>query len=99
MRRGGTDALLGEIDRLLASLPEADAADWHVPDARELRGAQREADRVLRAAVQDARASATAARRRLDAVLLHPVAGLVILLAVLFVMFQAVFAWASRRWT
>ncbi len=32
---------------------------------------------------------------RLDAVLLHPVAGLVILLALLFVMFQAVFAWAQ----
>ncbi len=32
---------------------------------------------------------------RVDAVLLHPVAGLVILLGVLFVMFQAVFAWAK----
>src|SRR5262249_45256505 len=32
---------------------------------------------------------------KLDAVLLHPVAGLVILLAILFVMFQAVFAWAK----
>ncbi len=32
---------------------------------------------------------------RVDAVLLHPVAGLLILLALLFVMFQAVFAWAK----
>ena len=32
---------------------------------------------------------------RLDAVLLHPVAGLAILLCVLFVMFQAVFTWAQ----
>ncbi len=32
---------------------------------------------------------------RLDAVLLHPVIGLVILLAILFVMFQAVFSWAQ----
>src|SRR5947209_4760014 len=32
---------------------------------------------------------------RVDAVLLHPVAGLLILLGVLFVMFQAVFAWAK----
>ena len=31
---------------------------------------------------------------RVDAVLLHPVAGLIVLLALLFVMFQAVFAWA-----
>ena len=93
VRRGGTDALLGEIDRLLEDLPLAQAADWHAPDAGELRGAQREADRVLRAAVKstDERDPGTAA---VDRVLLHPVAGLVVLLVLLFVMFQAVFAWA-----
>jgi len=93
VRRGGTDALLGEIDRLLENLPLAKAADWHAPDAGELRGAQREADRVLGAAVKSSgeRDRGTAA---VDAVLLHPVAGLVVLLVLLFVMFQAVFAWA-----
>ena len=93
VRRGGTDALLGEIDRLLEDLPLAQAADWHAPDAGELRSAQREADRVLRVAVKSSgeRDRGTAA---VDAVLLHPVAGLVVLLALLFVMFQAVFAWA-----
>ncbi len=93
VRRGGTDALLGEIDRLLEALPAGSAADWHAPDAGELRAGQREADRVLRAAVKSAkeRDPGTAA---VDAVLLHPVAGLVVLLVLLFVMFQAVFAWA-----
>jgi ferrous iron transport protein B len=93
VRRGGTDALLGEIDRLLKNLPATSAADWRVPDASALRGGQHEADRVLRAAVKssDERDRGTAAA---DAVLLHPVAGLLILLAILFVMFQAVFAWA-----
>ncbi len=41
--------------------------------------------------------SETAARRwthRLDAVALHPVAGMALLLGILFLMFQAVFAWA-----
>ncbi|NCP10513.1 MAG: ferrous iron transporter B [Sphingomonadales bacterium] len=33
--------------------------------------------------------------QRLDAVLLHPVLGFAILLAILFVMFQAVFAWSA----
>src|SRR5262249_49421122 len=93
VRRGGTEALLEAIDRLIVDLPVAGLADWRAPDARELRGAQREADRVLRAAVKSSgerdRGTAIA-----DAVLLHPVAGLVILLAILFVMFQAVFAWA-----
>ena len=32
---------------------------------------------------------------RLDSVLLHPIAGPIILLAVLFVMFQSVFAWSQ----
>ena len=53
VRRGGTDALLAELDELLrATLPPAAAADWRAPDAGALRGAQREADRVLRAAVK-----------------------------------------------
>ncbi len=42
--------------------------------------------------------SETAARRwthRLDAIALHPVAGPVILLALMFVMFQSVFAWSE----
>jgi ferrous iron transport protein B len=93
VRRGGTDALLGEIDRLLDDLPTASAADWHAPDAGELRVSQGEADRVLRTAVKSSgeRDRGTAA---VDAVLLHPVAGLAVLLVLLFVMFQAVFAWA-----
>ena len=93
VRRGGTDALLGELDRLLANLPPATAADWQPPDSGALRSAQREADRILRLAVRapDRRDAAT---KRADSVLLHPVLGLVILLAILFVMFQAVFAWA-----
>ena len=33
--------------------------------------------------------------RRLDAVLLHPVGGILVLLALLFVMFQAVYAWSE----
>jgi ferrous iron transport protein B len=93
VRRGGTQALLREIDRMLVSLPTAGLIQWRAPDAGELRGGQREADRILKAVVKGAgqRDRGTAAT---DAVLLHPVAGLVILLAILFVMFQAVFAWA-----
>ena len=92
VRRGGTEALLAAIDAQ-APMGEAEAA-WSAPDAAGLRALQREADRILAAVVRvpDRRDAVT---RRLDAVLLHPVAGLVILLAVLFLMFQAVFAWAQ----
>ena len=93
VRRGGTDRLLDALDDRLAVHQPMSAADWRAPDAAALRGAQGEADRVLRAAVRNpGHLDPTTAR--VDAVLLHPVAGLVILLALLFVMFQAVFAWA-----
>jgi ferrous iron transport protein B len=93
VRRGGTEALVDQIDRLIANLPAGLPADWRAPDARDLRGAQREADRVLRAAVKGPR-ERDRGTAIADSVLLHPVAGLVILLVILFVMFQAVFAWA-----
>jgi ferrous iron transport protein B len=93
VRRGGVDRLLAALDERLAAHQPMSAADWRPPDAGGLRDAQREADRVLRAAVRNP-GHLDPATARFDAVLLHPVAGLVILLAILFVMFQAVFAWA-----
>ncbi len=93
VRRGGTDALLAELDRAVARRVETVPSDWHAPNAAELRGAQREADRLLRLAVRN-EGRLDPGTARADAILLHPVAGLVILLAILFVMFQAVFAWA-----
>src|SRR6185312_6186667 len=94
VRRGGTEALLAEIDRALGDLPATAPANWHAPDAGELRGAQREADRLLKLAVRkEGRLDPGTAKA--DAIVLHPVAGLVLLLVILFVMFQAVFAWAQ----
>src|SRR6185312_9817627 len=59
-----------------------------------LRGAQREADRLLKLAVRkEGRLDPGTAKA--DAIVLHPVAVLVLLLVILFVMFQAVFAWAQ----
>src|SRR5262245_57591051 len=94
VRRGGTEELLRRVDELAADNMTAPGESvWKPPTAGELRAAQREADRILRVAVtQPARPDTLTGR--LDAVLLHPIAGLLILLAILFVMFQAVFAWA-----
>jgi ferrous iron transport protein B len=95
VRRGGTEDLLDRLDGLAAGELSAPGGNtWQPPTASELRAAQKEADRVIAAAViMPARPDTLSAR--VDAVLLHPVAGLLILLAVLFVMFQAVFAWAK----
>jgi len=94
VRRGGIDALLAALDTRLAANQATVASEWRAPDATALRGGQREADRVLRAAIRKA-GHLDPGTAKADAVLLHPVGGLLILLAILFVMFQAVFAWAS----
>ena len=94
VRRGGTDALLAELDRRLAVQPAHSPSDWHAPDAGELRVGQREADRLLKLAVRE-EGRLDPGTAKADAIVLHPVAGLVLLLAILFVMFQAVFAWAQ----
>ena len=95
VRRGGTEDLLRRIDEMAASAAgKSVESTWQTPTTSDLRAAQREADRVIKAAVgQPSRPDTVTGR--VDAVLLHPVAGLLILLCLLFVMFQAVFAWAK----
>jgi ferrous iron transport protein B len=95
VRRGGTDDLMRRLDELAAADSAATAASgWQPPTTAELRAAQREADRLMQLAVRMP-AKPDTLTTRLDAVLLHPVAGLAILLCILFVMFQAVFTWAQ----
>ncbi|KQW21354.1 iron transporter FeoB [Afipia sp. Root123D2] len=95
VRRNGIDDLLRRLDEVAAGhAGKFTDSTWTTPSASDLRSAQREADRIIKSAISDA-ARPDTLTRRIDAVLLHPVAGLLILLAVLFVMFQAVFAWAQ----
>ena len=95
VRRGGIDELMLRLDALAADeLKATNETGWRAPTIGELRAAQREADRVLKLAVRMP-AKPDTLTTRLDAVLLHPVFGLVILLGLLFVMFQAVFTWAQ----
>jgi ferrous iron transport protein B len=73
---------------------EATAATWSAPSSAEIRRLHREAERIIQACVRPPKRPDTWTGR-LDGVLLHPVAGLAILLAVLFVMFQSVFVGAK----
>jgi ferrous iron transport protein B len=94
VRRDGTGELLRRMDEIAVSHFGATGENtWAPPSAAELRAAQREADRIIKTAVAMPERPDTLTAR-LDAVLLHPVAGLAILLALLFLMFQAVFSWA-----
>ena len=95
VRRGGIDDLMLRLDALAADeLKATNETGWRAPTIGELRAAQREADRVIKVAVRMP-AKPDTLTTRLDAVLLHPVFGLVILLGLLFLMFQAVFTWAK----
>lgn len=94
VRRGGTAALLQEIDRLALTGATGSSNAWHAPSADEVRAAHAEVERILKLCVKPP-ANPDAWTGRLDAVLLHPVAGIVILLAILFLMFQAVFTGAA----
>ena len=95
VRRDGTQQLLGRMDEIANSRLGAPGENtWQPPTPADLRAAQREADRIIAVAVSMP-AKPDTLTTRADAVLLHPVAGLIILLALLFVMFQAVFSWAQ----
>jgi len=89
-RKAGRDALIAKIDEVLKTMP----SNAVVKDqAHDLRALQREARRIAdETMVEPAMNKFT---RNLDAILLHPVAGVLVLAAVLFIVFQSVFAWAT----
>ncbi|MHC2644770.1 ferrous iron transport protein B [Bradyrhizobium liaoningense] len=94
VRKGGTADLLQLTDDISAKLAEPQENSWRALSVSELRATQREADRIIADCVSlPARPDTWTAR--IDAVVLHPVGGLIVLALILFVMFQAVFAWAQ----
>ncbi|WP_369721787.1 ferrous iron transporter B [Bradyrhizobium sp. LLZ17] len=95
VRKNGTADLLNLTDDISARLAAEPAENsWRALSVSELRATQRDADRIIADCVS-LPASPDTWTARIDAVVLHPVGGLVVLAAILFVMFQAVFAWAQ----
>ncbi|WP_313231249.1 ferrous iron transporter B [Sphingobium yanoikuyae] len=91
VRKRGLDHLKTELETLLGAQTGMLRASAGEPDFDAVR---REARRIARAAI----VRETPSRRltaAVDRVALHPVLGLALLLGLLFVMFQAVFSWAS----
>ena len=91
VRKRGLDALKERLGEVVRNVHAVRPGAGVVHDIVVL---QRRARQIATAVT----ISETVARRwthRLDAVALHPVAGTVLLLGILFVMFQAVFAWAT----
>src|SRR5205814_4731737 len=95
VRRRGIPEVQAALDDMLS----APFCGVHKHVKSDLVHLQRRAREIATAAV----VSETPVRRwthRLDAVMLHPVVGPIILAAIMFVMFQAVFAWseAPKAW-
>ena len=91
VRKRGIDDLLRQLDTMLLTPRAIRAGNGPSHDGFTL---QRRARDIALGAIR----SETPVRKithRLDGVLLHPVAGPLILAAILFVMFQAVFAWSA----
>jgi ferrous iron transport protein B len=89
-RKAGRENLIAKIDEVLKAMPPGVVV---TEPAHDLRALQREARRIAdETMVEPAMNKFT---RAMDSILLHPVAGVAVLIAVLFVVFQAVFAWAT----
>jgi ferrous iron transport protein B len=93
-RKRGVEELVAKVDELARAGALAVGNTWREPDAGEIRHAHREAQRILRTYVRPPERPDTFTGK-VDAVLLHPVGGLAILLVLLFLMFQGVFTWAT----
>ncbi len=96
MRKNGVQDLLSQIDALLnqPSVASGATADWVEPTPEAIRAYHREVEQLLREAVVQ-EGTPERLTRQLDRVLLHPMVGPLILLGLLFLMFQAVFSWAE----
>jgi ferrous iron transport protein B len=95
---GGADALIAQIERLAPVLegatPNPGAQTWMDPTAAEVAQTHERAHRILAAAGhrEPLRSRFVA---QADRVIMHPLAGMFVLAALLFLIFQAVFSWAA----
>ena len=89
VRRGGLEPLMMQLEEALRNSRSAIE-----PVAASI-GAQNQRARDIARSVMISETAGRQWTRRLDAVLLHPVGGVVILLALLFLMFQAVYGWSE----
>ncbi|MFI4970334.1 MAG: ferrous iron transporter B [Lysobacterales bacterium] len=93
VRRGGAAALVERIDRLPVFIEPGTAAET-APSGIVEDDLHVQVRQLLADAVTMPRAT-SAVDDSIDAVVLHPVAGLAILAIVMFLIFQAVFSWAT----
>jgi len=90
----GVRALIKVLDSISAPPAVRPVAQWRSPTAADIEHDQDEVRRILRLVGGDALTGVTLSDR-VDAIALHPLFGPLILAVILFLVFQAVFAWAQ----
>ena len=93
VKHGGANKLIDYIDSHVTPAQWSVAA-WHAPSIDDVLATQQEVRRVFAAAVSEPLLD-TRWDDAIDRIVLHPVWGMLILAATLFLMFQAVFSWAN----
>ncbi len=93
IQSGGEKALLAQLDAMTFGVPVT-PKPLSAIDEVSVEDTQREVRRILAAAVSTARDTGNLSEK-IDGVVLHPVAGPIILALLMFVIFQAVFSWGD----
>jgi ferrous iron transport protein B len=94
VKKNGVGPLVAVLDRVSVPTQARTAAVWRTPSAADIEHDQAEVRRILIAVGAD-RIDGLTFSDRVDAVVLHPVFGPLLLAIILFLVFQAVFAWAQ----
>jgi ferrous iron transport protein B len=94
VKASGAKPLIAMLDSAAIPARTAGAFEWRTPTSADIEQDQAEVRRILGLVGGD-RIDGVTFSDKLDAIVLHPVLGPVILAAILFLVFQAVFAWAQ----
>ena len=93
VQSGGEKSLLRALD-LMPDAPKRSANPLSAIDAVSVEETQKEVRRILDACVSSVNDTGNLTEK-IDAVVLHPVIGPILLAALMFLVFQAVFSWAA----
>jgi ferrous iron transport protein B len=94
IKASGAKALVKILDSIPAAAALAPKAQWKTPTSADIERDQAEVRRILGVIGGD-RIDGITLSDKVDSVVLHPVIGPLILALILFLVFQAVFAWAQ----
>src|SRR5580698_181380 len=94
IKASGARDLIKVLDSVVLPPEPSGRIEWRSPTAQDIEHDQGEVRRILGVVGGD-RVDGVTFSDRVDSVVLHPVAGPLILASILFLVFQAVFAWAQ----